>query len=292
MLRSHKILTFVFLFILSACVHHTSVDTSKSGITLGGVACKKDAYKNFRLIAAQVQNPAKLKDIVEDIQKNHPNIGVYLEQPLMETQWIKPLKDLGFVIETVVSDQEIAVWLFRNGRDIPQFSHTTHGAITAIYCPTTKRFLFIFETAKDFWTVPGGGVDPGMLASATATKEVWEETGIKLTSTPRLIAVLGRAHKDAKLGHINGIAQIFFATVPKEIGQPDGKETTRIKWVSLSEIQSGKIDGYPINPLVVAVTSLMKAPIKPGQYVPSRPGAKDAELAILANFKDLDVATK
>ncbi len=39
---------------------------------------------------------------------------------------------------------------------------------------------------RDFWTLPGGGIEPGEQSSAAAVRELWEETGLRGTPTREL----------------------------------------------------------------------------------------------------------
>lgn len=41
---------------------------------------------------------------------------------------------------------------------------------------------------RDYWTLPGGGVEPNEAPIAAAAREVWEETGIRIRDTRELFS--------------------------------------------------------------------------------------------------------
>lgn len=53
-------------------------------------------------------------------------------------------------------------------------------SVTAVVCDPGKRLLLIHKTDNDLWALPGGGHEIGESIAETVTREVWEETGIKV----------------------------------------------------------------------------------------------------------------
>ena len=55
------------------------------------------------------------------------------------------------------------------------------------------------DRAGDFWLLPGGGVKPNEDRLDALLREVWEETGLTVSSTPRLI--WQRTHRFGRSGN-------------------------------------------------------------------------------------------
>jgi ADP-ribose pyrophosphatase YjhB (NUDIX family) len=51
-------------------------------------------------------------------------------------------------------------------------------AVSVIVPDPSGRLLLICRTDNDYWSIPGGGVEPGESVSQAAVREVKEETGI------------------------------------------------------------------------------------------------------------------
>jgi len=85
------------------------------------------------------------------------------------------------------------------------------------------------ETGRPFWFPPGGGLDPGEEYEDAALREVFEETGIRLTGPGACIWL--REHDWSLQGTwVRSVERYFFARVT-------GSEVIRDNWTEL-EVQA------------------------------------------------------
>ena len=56
-------------------------------------------------------------------------------------------------------------------------------AVSAIVPDSDGRILLIRRTDNNYWSIPGGGVEPGESVSQATAREVMEETGIRCEVT-------------------------------------------------------------------------------------------------------------
>ncbi|HCU96032.1 MAG TPA: NUDIX hydrolase [Actinobacteria bacterium] len=66
---------------------------------------------------------------------------------------------------------------YLNDPNAPQ-ANSIVPAVSAIVPDSDGRILLIRRTDNDYWSIPGGGVEPGESVSQAVTREVREETGI------------------------------------------------------------------------------------------------------------------
>ncbi len=85
------------------------------------------------------------------------------------------------------------------------------------------------------WDIPGGRIDPGSTLLKNLAREVREETGLALTSAPKLVAAQDLMPKGDAPQHI--VRLTYIAAIE---GEPvlDGKEHTEHRWVSFNELSS------------------------------------------------------
>jgi 8-oxo-dGTP pyrophosphatase MutT (NUDIX family) len=101
----------------------------------------------------------------------------------------------------------------------------------------TGRLLLGKDAETDYWTLPGGAIDPDELPASAAVRECWEETGLHVELT-KLIGIFGG--QKFRVTYPNG-DQTYYTTIAFEahiIGgalKPDGLEMESLQYFSSSE---------------------------------------------------------
>src|SRR3989338_2346900 len=69
-------------------------------------------------------------------------------------------------------------------RDADSFSELGERVIFRVhgYCFYGEKLVVVYATAKGYWTPPGGGVEPGESVEQALTREVREETNMKIVA--------------------------------------------------------------------------------------------------------------
>lgn len=100
--------------------------------------------------------------------------------------------------------------------------------------------------AREWWTLPGGGIEPGETAEEAVRREVLEETGLVVKDATYLF--------DAP--YPSGMTSVFAVTV--EDGEPvlgvaeDGPEAVGIDWVALPAVATAP-GTVAVPPMILAV---------------------------------------
>lgn len=114
---------------------------------------------------------------------------------------------------------------------------------------------------REWWTLPGGGIDPGETPEDAVRREVFEEVGLVVKEARYLLDT----------PYPSGMTSIFAVTVAD--GEPElgphlgGPEPIGLDWVPLPDVRpDGR--GVPIPPMIVALnvdeTDPGSAPTGPG----------------------------
>jgi 8-oxo-dGTP diphosphatase len=114
------------------------------------------------------------------------------------------------------------------------------------------RVLMVHErsrraTGGEWWTLPGGGIEPDESPEQALRREVLEETGlIVLDARPLLV-----------MPYPSGMTSVFSVTVadgdPSLGADPgDGPELMGLEWVPLPEVDPAT-HAVPVPPMIVAV---------------------------------------
>ena len=116
-----------------------------------------------------------------------------------------------------------------------------HVGAEAAVLDDAGRLLICRQPKWDGWTFPGGHIEPGEKAAATAARETKEEAGIDI----EVLDLLG-VHECLDVGHYaHSIVFVFVAKIkPGQEVRPDGTEVTECRWVTMEQAESLLNKGY------------------------------------------------
>lgn len=98
----------------------------------------------------------------------------------------------------------------------------------------SDKILLVREKSSGQWSIPGGWSDIGYSAGEIATKETFEEAGIKVVPH-RLISIKDMQKNHYPKKNLNHIYKIFFECQPTEDDLHSGVETSDVKYFTLEE---------------------------------------------------------
>ena len=119
-------------------------------------------------------------------------------------------------------------------------------AVSAIVPDANGGILLIHRTDNSYWSIPGGGVEPGESVSQAVTREVKEETGMdcEVTGLVGIYSYPGHvaAYDD---GEVRQEFSICFTAMLKGGTARTSGESSAVKFVPLNEIAD-----YDIHPSI------------------------------------------
>jgi 8-oxo-dGTP diphosphatase len=117
------------------------------------------------------------------------------------------------------------------------------------------RVLMVHERSRrsgggEWWTLPGGGLQPGETAEEAVRREVFEETGLIVSDTRYVL----------EMPYPSGMTSVFAVTVADgepRVGQDDGfgPEQLGVDWLPVPELPI-ETSGVPVPPLMVVLPTL------------------------------------
>ena len=94
-----------------------------------------------------------------------------------------------------------------------------------------KRSQDKYPTVNNLWDIPGGRIDPGVSLEENLKREVLEETGLVLTSDPKLCGA-----QDILKNEKHVVRITYTAHAEGEVRLSD--EHTEYQWISLENLKS------------------------------------------------------
>jgi 8-oxo-dGTP pyrophosphatase MutT (NUDIX family) len=229
---------------------------------------KLDAYKNICIILNSPSSEAiaHLQAIMEEMGKSYMNHGLYVHIPVSCGEFSAQLETLGFKLCELNTDTKTLIYLYRNGRNIPELNYAYTAA--AVYLLRTnpetrvKEILIINEPLKTIANIIGGISEKGESPEETVVRETFEEVGIKITKEKlKLVAVFHTVRADKKAC----IEFLYVCDKFEGVPKVDGAEVSECVWVPLSELlkDGAKVFGKPFYPLW---QKILKSDFKAQEY--------------------------
>jgi len=90
----------------------------------------------------------------------------------------------------------------------------------------------------DPWGLPGGAMELGETIEATAIRETFEETGLRVRPDTLLGVYTGEAHTYANGDVVESVVVVLTATPVEGVLTADGTETVGLAWFPLDDLPS------------------------------------------------------
>lgn len=104
------------------------------------------------------------------------------------------------------------------------------------------RFLAVKTTYADDWDIPSGHCDPGESPNDAASRELWEETGLKIDNMQQCGVIFNPLLKTVQVLFTHQLKQTPATTA-------DNLEISHINWVTRDEV--------PLNPYALEAVAVI-----------------------------------
>lgn len=239
------LLSFLFIILFSASSY------CAESIVLVGIPPEAEPYlKKYTHTINPYGNlaiEAKLEDSFADDMREIKRVitekwerrGIFINVPLSLGNLGQTILDLGFELYDINKKESKLIYVYRNGRAIPDISNAFLSASVFIIRinPDTQKeeVLIVNEYDKNVITIPGGCTDNMETMRASAVREAGEEAGVKLNpDNLEVVAVFN----DVKQGiERNQVFTNFMTRVPFDTNvKIDGKEVMGCEWIPVDEL--------------------------------------------------------
>jgi len=202
---------------------------------------KLNAYGNLVLeIKKKTPNCiTDLKNIRDIVHKEWDKRGILVYLPIALGSLGKQITALDFDLYDIDIAKQQIIYIYRNGRGIPNISTGFTSATVFIFRDNPKtherEILVVNEYDKNAIMVPAGYGAETELAVNTAIREVQEEVGISLKREQLVVAAI--RNQVSKAVDKNHVSFCFTAIVPWDTKvQIDNKEVMDYAWVPLNKL--------------------------------------------------------
>lgn len=203
---------------------------------LKGLQYYQDSYKNIVVTVDHLsfETISKLHAVIEEMRRSYKNHALYVRVREMSSR----LEDLGFKLYELDTEAKALIYLYKNGRNIPELNYAYTAA--AVYLLRTnpdtqeKEILLINEPQKVIANIIGGISEKGESPEDTVVREVREEVGLIVHKDKlKLVAVFHTIRPDKK----SCVEFLYVCDEFEGVPQVDGVEVSECAWISLSKIQ-------------------------------------------------------
>lgn len=206
-----------------------------------------DDYGNLKIVLndtdsiGQKRTTNFFSKLVPILKDKWARRGVYIHVPLSIIQPAQELESLGFRLYHLDTKNKQVVYLFRNGRNIPNMNngYGAAGVFIVRINPTNqkKEVLILSEYDKNELTVPGGCIDNAELIVETVVRECQEEIGIKID--PKNLRLMQIKNSKIPVSDRNFFGFHFYTEVPYDTEiKIDNAEVINYKWVSIDDAKN------------------------------------------------------
>ena len=134
---------------------------------------------------------------------------------------------------------------YLNDPDAPS-ANSVVPAVSAIVPDEHGRILLIRRTDNNYWSIPGGGLEPGESVRQATVREVMEETGISCEVTGLVGIYFDPNHVAAyDDGEVRQEFSICFTTRMLGGTIATSRESSEVRFVA-----AGEISGYRMHPSI------------------------------------------